>query len=84
MDITKEITEAISDCRGSLGLPRAFAYLSEILETLEAMRVAWEQNDGAKCRKLASGLGRLITEDISFMESPLGGKLSDIVKAMYS
>lgn len=63
--------------RESLKAKESYAYLPEILQTLEA--IANSNSDRMKQKKLARGLGRLITEDIEFLESPLGGVLSDLV-----
>lgn len=67
---------AIKRARESLKTEGSYAYLPEIIQTLEAIG---NTNDRLKQNKLASGLGRLVTDDIEFLESPLGGLLSDLV-----
>lgn len=73
-----EIDKVLGIARASLENEGAYAFLPEIVQTLEVLSDAFKNGDAARCRKLASGLGRLVSEDIDFMESDLGGVLSDL------
>lgn len=57
----------------------ASLYLVAMIDTLVAMSDAYQNGDSARVRKLASGLGVLATEDLSFLNSDLGGLVTDIV-----
>lgn len=70
------LEQAIKLTRESLKDSERYAYLPEILQTLEAIA---STKDSMKRRRLVSGLGRLASEDIEFLEGPLGGLLSDLV-----
>ncbi len=78
-DIGSKIDEALELARADVEEDRHYLYLPPIIETLDLIREAYAKGDGSKCLKLASGLGRLTTEDYNFMLSELGGLLSDIV-----
>jgi hypothetical protein len=57
--------------------PNGYAYLPEIIESLP--RMAHGQGmDGGQRRRLAGSLGRLITEDQAFAQSPLGTTLLQV------
>lgn len=57
----------------------ASLYLVAMIDTLIAISDAYQNGDSKRVRKLASGLGILATEDYSFLNSDLGGLVTDIV-----
>jgi hypothetical protein len=58
----------------------ASLYLVAMIDTLVAISDAYQNGDSARVRKLASGLGILATaEDYTFLNSDLGGLVTDIV-----
>jgi hypothetical protein len=61
-------TEKISQVSGS------YPYLPEIMKSLEMMESGFSLSRERRA-KMAGALGRLITEDSAFAESPLGSKL---------
>jgi hypothetical protein len=79
MDITDQIKRAVKLARADVEKEGHYPYLPPIIETLELIQQAYKNGDGPRCLKLASGLGRLTTEDYNFMLSELGGLLSDTV-----
>lgn len=83
MSITNKIDVARKSAEDALSQGSAYPYLPAIIRTLVRMSDACKKKDVSECRKLASGLGRLVSEDINFMESSLGGMLSDIVTDAY-
>ena len=73
------IRELLGELRKPQGEASAFPYLPEVIESLEAMEHSLEAPRERRV-KMAGALGRLVTEDFAFSESPLGGailKLAD-------
>lgn len=75
--IKKRIAEAIEAAREANKPPAAYPYLSAIIEVLSQM----ENNVHADLEsrtKMSGALGRLVTEDYAFSQSPLGNDLLEI------
>lgn len=70
----QRITEVLSLAKQAIQTPEAYAYLPEIIRTLEVMLNSLHQDREDRGR-IARGLGRLVTEDYAFSESPLGTEL---------
>jgi len=73
----KQIKEAVQDRDTS----EVFPYSTTILSLLERMAEELQQPapDSERLLGLAGGLGRAVTDDYEFSESPLGTKLLEIV-----
>ncbi len=54
-----------------------FPYLHEVVESLEAMQDSVEVPRERRV-KMAGAVGRLVTEDFAFSESPLGGEILEL------
>ena len=79
MTIEDQIEAAAGLAWDSLGERGASVYLAAMIDTLVAISEAHQNGDRARVRKLASGLGILATEDLAFLDSDLGGRITDIV-----
>jgi hypothetical protein len=74
------IGELLDRVRAAKEKPGAYAFLSEIYETLEAMQES--RNDSHEQREhLARGLERFVLENFEFSESQLGGELLELAEA---
>jgi len=73
----KQIKETVQD----RDISEVFPYSTTILSLLERMAEELQQPapDGQRLLGLAGGLGRVVTDDYEFSESPLGSKLLEIV-----
>ena len=73
----QRIKESIQD----RDISEVFPYSATILSLLERMDEELQKPtpDGEKLLRLAGGLGRAVTDDYKFSESPLGIKLLEIV-----
>ncbi|MCP4546773.1 MAG: hypothetical protein GY835_09955 [bacterium] len=54
-----------------------FPYLQEVVESLEAMQDSVEEPRERRV-KMVGAVGRLVTEDFTFSESPLGGEILEL------
>jgi hypothetical protein len=63
--------------------PGAYAFLPEIIESLKAMQSGSTMTSGER-ERLAGSLGRLITEDFTFSEGPLGSMLLELAEQFAS
>ncbi len=79
VSIEDQIETATGLAWKSLDERDASLYLVAMIDTLVAISDAYQNGDRARVRKLASGLGILATEDLSFLNSDLGGLVTDIV-----
>ena len=79
VNIEDQIEAATGLAWKSLDTADASLYLVAMIDTLVAMSDAYQNGDSARVRRLASGLGILATEDYSFLNSDLGGLVTDIV-----
>lgn len=79
MNIEDQIEAVTGLAWQSLGTRDESVYLAAMIDTLVAISEAYQRGDNMRVRKLASGLGILATEDLSFLESDLGGRIADIV-----
>jgi hypothetical protein len=81
----ERITEMIVDLREMMEGGDNRPFIPPIIETLEAMLACFEndETDQKTLKYLTSGLGRLVTDDFEFSESPIGNKLlllnSDVI-----
>ncbi len=81
--MTARIEAALAKLRESAHGARPTVYLPEIIQSLEAML----ENPGAPQERrvrMASALGRLVTEDYFFSESSLGGEVLEIADTFAS
>ncbi len=64
----------------------AYAYLPEIIETIEAIQSEVESDslDKLKIERFLKGLGRLVTESYNFSESALGQDLLDLSTELHT
>jgi hypothetical protein len=72
------LQDALAAVRNELARQDAFQYLPEILEAMERMVEVQRAGRGDQqevLRRLFAGLGRLVTEDMSFAGSELGGRI---------
>ncbi len=81
-----KVREIIAECKAAAKRPGAFGYLPGIVRTLEAIHSELQKSefDPGTLVMLAGGLGRLVTDSYAFSESPLGGKLLDLVTEIVS
>ncbi len=71
------IASAIREAETAGTVPGAYAFLPEIIESLKAMQSSSTMTS-AERERLAGSLGRLVTEDYAFSESPLGTRLLEL------
>ncbi len=70
------VDSLLAEVRRTAEQPAAFGYLPDIALVLERMKTSLDLGETSQHReRLAASLGRLVTEQMSFAESPLGGAL---------
>jgi hypothetical protein len=71
--LIKRINTLIQKSENESHKPNAYRYLPEIVETLKSMRELLDNRDfdNEKRQILVRGLGRIVTDDFQFSESPL-------------
>lgn len=80
------VVELLTEARIANQQPDAYGLLPDIIEILEKIdsELAKELPDSERLIRLVGGLGRVVTDNYFFSESPLGTKLlelaSDIVE----
>lgn len=72
------IEAALAKLRESAHGARPTVYLPEIIQSFEAMLDSLDAPKERRAR-MAGAVGRLVTEDYVFSESPLGGEVLGIV-----
>jgi len=83
--ITK-IGELIAECKDAAERPGAYGFLPDIIGELEDIQCELEKEEPDSCLLSfrAGGLGRLVTDSYAFSESPLGGRLLDLITKIVS
>ncbi len=76
-ELESRMISVIAKLRESERGPNPTVYLSEIIESFEAMLRNFDAPQERRAW-MAGGVGRLITEDYSFSESALGGEVLKI------
>ncbi len=71
------IEAALAKLRESEHGARATVYLTEVIQSFEAMLENLDAPQERRAR-MVSALGRLVTEDYAFSESPLGREVLEI------
>lgn len=81
MNLNRHLSDLIKLCEIEINKPNAYPYLPEIIETLIAMHgsLNCQHRDATTEERLLRGLGRLVTEDLSFSEGDLGRKILAII-----
>jgi hypothetical protein len=69
-----KILEVLDQARKASQQPGAYAFLPEIIESLEAM-LSNLDSPRERRERMAGALGRLVTENYQFSESPLGTEI---------
>jgi len=71
-DLDQVISQAEQESKAS----GAFSYLPEIIEALQEYR---DEQDATRKNRLASGVSRLVMEDMNFAESELGSRILQLI-----
>jgi hypothetical protein len=84
--VKSRIDELLAEARRAKQRPGSYGLLPDIITILEKIQDRLESNnpDPKTLIRGASALGRVVTDDYSFSESPLGTKLLDLVSAIVS
>lgn len=72
-----KIEKLLRRARASHGKSAAYAFLPEIIRSLEAMQTSLSAPRARRAR-MAGALERLVTEDFTFSKSPTGAELLDL------
>jgi len=80
------IRELAAECRAAAEHPGAYGFLPDIIGELEDIQseIEKDETDPNLLLVWTQGLGRLVTDSYAFSESPLGGKLLDVVTEIVS
>lgn len=81
-----KIQELIVECEAVAKQSGAFGYLPDIIGELKDIQSELEKDEPNPDLLLvwSRGLGRLVTDSYAFSESPLGGKLLDLITEIVS
>ncbi|MCR4408593.1 MAG: hypothetical protein NUW24_17015 [Anaerolineae bacterium] len=81
-----KVRDLIAECKAAAERPGAYGFLPDIIGELEDIQSELEKDEPDPNILLVwtRGLGRLVTESYAFSESPLGGKLLDLVTEIVS
>lgn len=69
-----ELSQVLARARQAALAQHAYPFLPEIIESLEAMQCGLSLPSERR-ERMAGGIGRLVTEDMGFAETPLGSSI---------
>ena len=79
-----ELKQIITEARRCQSDPEPYIYLAPIIENLDrlAEELSKKKPDSRRVEKLTGGIVRLVTEEFSFSEGPLGSRVLDFLEKL--